>query len=140
MNRLVVFFVVVAAIYFASKFLANKTAGENTGPYITIKKNQEIVLGQPKQYPTGLVTALKKYFKTQPNVEAAYLAQIFVESRKEPPHPIIGIAAQQGFEEIAPNAARIAHELGELTDFVPIQSDEVSTYMLNKTTPFYKKD
>ena len=110
--------------------------------WIERRSEKKTIIGKPAEYPTELITALKKYFETQQNVTAAYLAQIYDGSEKTPPHPIIGIETAGEFPSIQKGAGEIAVEAfedGNIVDILPIGPDAVSEYMKTQTQPFYKK-
>ena len=71
----------------------------------TIKAETTINIGMPANYPTELVTTLKKYFASRQEVEEVYLALMHDLKSKESPHLIIGIKAAKNlnpiFEEMA---------------------------------------
>lgn len=107
---------------------------------ISFKGGEEVLLGQPAQYPVKLVESLKKYFATHMSVKKAYLAQIHIPSFDQPPHPVIGIEVDGDFNEIVQDLGSIT--IGSLADnqfvdYVPIDSGTISDYLINKTEPFY---
>ena len=98
------------------------------------------MLGQPAQYPKELVEKLKHYFSTQENVKAAYLAQMYVPSSNEPPHPIIGIEVDGDYKQVVQGIGLITQ--GSLSDNnfvdnIQIGSGTISDYLVSETKPFY---
>ncbi len=105
---------------------------------------QKIFLGQPTNYPQALVDGLKDYFSAHREVEAPYLAQVFVPVNGEPPHPVIGIRLRHGFGGSLPPAladlgaiVKRTSGAGTPVDFVEIGPTEVSKYLVEQTKPFY---
>ena len=113
------------------------------GNQITIEKDTEIQIGQPANYPTDLVSSLKKLFANKSNVNAAYLAQIHNPESGDPPHLLIGIDADGELTAVSQDAGMTAQQFlkdGELVDFIKIdKSGGVSDYFLQQTKPFYEK-
>jgi len=115
------------------------------GVFLTLverKSSKKVFLGQPSEYPTELINALKEYFRTEDNVLSAYLAQILDGSKGELPRPIIGIAASGDYDGIQEECGKIVKRIlsdYECVDFIPLGDDEVSIYMKEQTEPFYTK-
>lgn len=110
--------------------------------WIERRSEKKIIVGQPAQYPTQLITALKTYFENCPEVEAAYLAQISGGAETTPPHPVIGVEVSGEFTNIQKEMGEIVFEAcedGEIVDVMPLGADAVSEYMKRQTQPFYKK-
>ncbi len=110
--------------------------------WIERKSSKKIFLGQPSKYPSELANALREYFKTQQEVQSAYLSQIFSGLKNEHPHPIIAIEASAGFDKIQKECGNIVSKIlnyNEVVDFIPLGEDEVSSYMKTQTEPFYRK-
>jgi hypothetical protein len=72
--------------------LIDGTIWQPTETYFAQKETQ-VMLGQPANYPSHLVDALSRYFKTQSGVKRAYLAHFFNPERDEKPHTLIGVEA-----------------------------------------------
>ena len=112
----------------------------------TSSSNSEIIMGQPKEYPTALVEALKELFQDFDAVDAAYLAHVFVPESGEPPHTCIGLQvsnpeALQVVLQFAITAQKQV-EPNKIVDFVHVtedrkEEDELVQYLL-KTEPFYR--
>ena len=111
-----------------------------TGKTVDVSAGAEIMLGQPAQYSKELVEKLKHYFSTQENVKAAYLAQMYVPSSNEPPHPIIGIEVDGDYKQVVQGIGLITQ--GSLSDnnfvdYIQIGSGTISDYLVSETKPFY---
>jgi hypothetical protein len=72
----------------------------------TVKAPTTAMIGQPKDYPTEFVSALKRYFATEPLVEKAFLAQHFIPGVHDEPTLVVSILAPE--QELA----RIAGAVG----------------------------
>lgn len=113
---------------------------------IEIKAGEAAYLGHPAKYPTALVDALRGLFQASGVVERAYLAQVYLPARKEPPHVVIGITrvqdAAKTFAEFLPEMGHVAQQMlgpGELVDFFEVRRDTISDFVLKQTKPFYAK-
>ncbi len=105
-----------------------------------VEQEQQVMLGQPSVYPQKLVDALKSLFAQHKTVESAHLAHIFNATSGEPPHTIIGIKAAGDISGITADAGMVAGEVlarHEIVDFIQMGTDNVSSYMLKSTEPFY---
>jgi len=115
----------------------------------TIEKDTNILLGQPKHYPSKLVESLTTLFAADPAIKKAYLAQMYNPSEPDvKPHLVIGLQVEPptGFEaslkKIGPVANASLPE-GDVVDFILIGPDAksgsgVAGYLLNETKPFYE--
>ena len=109
-----------------------------------------ILLGQPEDYPENMVEHLKKYFSSNDSVEAAYLAQTYVETDQFPAL-VVGVQTNIKLSE------DIEQELNKHLSMIirdtlqPIRTinlmifhdntstDTIAGYLLNETEPFYIK-
>nr|WP_319272487.1 enhanced serine sensitivity protein SseB C-terminal domain-containing protein [uncultured Draconibacterium sp.] len=111
---------------------------------ITIEKETQIQIGQPKIYPDRLIKSLSDLFKTKPKTKAAYIAVIRINENETEPHYLIGIEYEGQFNEITKVAGPLVEKHltnNEVVDFVQIDyKSGVSKYLLNETKPFYKKN
>lgn len=101
----------------------------------------DIMMGQPSKYPTELVTALKEVFSEADGVEAAYLAHTFAPGVDSEPHSVIGIQSsdEAAFHAVLGRAAAGKERVtSDEVYFVSMSAQDVlTTYMRDKTTPFY---
>ncbi len=59
---------------------------------IVAEQEEQVLMGQPADYPDKLVAGLKPLFAQHPNVESAYRAQIYNPAfPDQPAHPSIGL-------------------------------------------------
>ncbi|HXB58038.1 MAG TPA: enhanced serine sensitivity protein SseB C-terminal domain-containing protein [Candidatus Acidoferrales bacterium] len=108
-----------------------------------IQKERKVLLGQPSEYPQALVDALKRHLGTQPQVEAAYLAQIADSASGATPHLMFAISLQGEIDPVMQPLLMIAREIlgpKKTADFVVLgRGGSLDDYFLTKTQPFYKK-
>lgn len=60
---------------------SDKTKKAVVEPYV-LEKDTRIMLGDPQEYPTELVTAMKQYMRTQKGIKKAYLRLMVKEEEK----------------------------------------------------------
>ncbi|MBD3243774.1 MAG: enhanced serine sensitivity protein SseB, partial [Chitinivibrionales bacterium] len=119
-------------------------SGTRPGPRV-VRKDTQVMLGQPAQYPRGLVDALTELFRDSGSVNRAFLAHMHDPSSGDPPHNVIGIELVDGADmaDIAEAAGLVAQEAlprSEFVDFMQVgDDDEVSGYMTRETSPFFVK-
>jgi hypothetical protein len=109
---------------------------------IKTEKPEQVLLGQPKNYPHKLVDALKSEFLKNAHVERAFLAHGFIPSQGAEPHTIIGIEADDYRTVVNSLEPLLKSVIGkhEIVDFVSIQAgNTIAEYMLKETQPFYVK-
>jgi len=112
------------------------------GELITIDKHSSVLLGQPAEYPTELVDALRALFAKHRAVEAAFLAQIHDPKSDLPPHPIIGVVGP-GCDDAVQEAGMLASAIVQgPVDFAEMTADDqhdLATYFRAEATPFYER-
>ncbi len=101
-----------------------------------------VLISKPVVFPLGLAEALANLFATRPGVEAAYLAQMTIAGKNEPPHPIVGVKYEGEWEPLAKEIERVVAPLPHGTRLAAIQigADEVRKAlgdMLMRYEPFY---
>ncbi len=77
------------------------------------QKASSILLGQPKNYPDALVASLTKLFSEHSNVNVAYLAQMYDRSVDSKPHLLVGIEADDDFEDVIRESAAVAGDMSD---------------------------
>ena len=109
-----------------------------------VQKERKVLLGQPSEYPQALVDALKRHLDTQPQVDAAYLAQIHDPASGAAPHLLCGISLQGEIDPVMKPLLMLARETlspNKIADFVVLgRGGSLDDYFLTKTQPFYKKN
>lgn len=110
---------------------------------IEIKKDTQVMIGQPAVYPTEMVTVIKTIFARDVNVEAAFLGWIINPSSGEPPHYIFGVKGQGDLQNIITEAGNTAQQFlkpTEIVDFIKVDKNNgVSDYFIKNCEPFYKR-
>ena len=120
--------------------LLDGTIGQPVQTYVS-DKPQQVLLGQPKNYPHALADALSRLFKGLKTVDSAYLVHFHNPSRNVPPHTLIGIAATGDWEDILRQVEIVAQNVeipDPPVDVIRVDAGNLSTYF-EKTKPFYKR-
>ncbi len=123
--------------------LLNGTILTDNHRKITVKKDTEVQIGQPADYPTDIVNSLKALFAKKTSVQAAYLGWIYNPSEAEPPHLIFALDIEGETQSITDEAGYTAYQLSPPNTLIDIiQIDDkggLSDYFLKQTTPFYTR-
>jgi len=109
-----------------------------------VEQDTQVLLGQPKDYPTKMVASLSTLLAKHSNVKAAYLALMLDKSANEKPHLIVGIEADGDYENVLREAGTVAADLvadGETVDFLRVTRGDkgVGEYLIEEVTPFYER-
>jgi len=104
----------------------------------------QVLLGQPKDYPTDLVASLSTLLAKHSNVKAAYLALMLDKTENEKPHLIVGIEADGDYENVLREAGTVAADMapeGEPIDFLRVTRGDIGVgqYMIEEVKPFYER-
>lgn len=109
----------------------------------TVKKQVEVMLGQPKNFPTELVDALGRFFKKKKQVKRAWIAHIFNPDDGQKPHTLIAIEASENFDEVSAEAGIVISSVripDPPVDVMPIAGKGgLEDYFLKQTKPFYER-
>jgi hypothetical protein len=107
----------------------------------TVKEPTKAMIGQPKDYPTEFVAALKRYFATEPLVEKAFLAQhLIVGVHNEPALLVSILAPEEEFSRIAGAVGVIAQSTKKAQKAVDIvQFDDRTTSYFANQEPIYSR-
>ena len=108
-----------------------------------VEKQRKILLGQPAEYPHQLVEILTRCLSSQPQVEAAYLAQIADPAAGVPPHLIFSIKIQGDIDPVMHQLVMITRESvgpNKIVDFTVFgRGGGLDDYFLKQTRPFYQR-
>jgi hypothetical protein len=109
-----------------------------------IEKPTQVLLGQPKNYPSAMVTSLVTLFSKQKDVKAAYLALMHDASIDKDPHLVVGIEAENNYKKIVLDAGVVASaslSKTEYVDFIRVVPGNVGVggYMIKNIKPFYER-
>jgi len=109
---------------------------------IHIKENQQIIIGQPKEYPQELIDKLISLFGNRSNVERAYLAW-YAMSQAEEPHYLIAI-------DLIGNVKPLFEEIGKIIldtlgpskyiDIIPLRGGSSLENYFKSQKPFFQKE
>ena len=108
----------------------------------TVEKETRVRVRQPPNYPHELANALAGFFKTKAEVNAAYLAQIHIPDRDDPPHTLVGVLASDNWEEIVTGAGVIVESMtipDPPVDFMKLDPQSPNMKIFGSMKPFYKK-
>lgn len=107
------------------------------------KKDEQVMIGEPANYPTELAAALSRYFKSQKAVKRAFLAHFFHPKRDEKPHTLIAIEFQGDWDPIMAGAGMVARDVqipDPPVDFIPMTGGGgVEEYFRKDCKPFYER-
>lgn len=103
------------------------------------KKQSEIRIGEPKEYPVKMVKAMSDYFSENPEISSAYLKLMF---RDEKASYLVAVdyTGSKNPAEIYDKIAECAvpHAEGVPIDFIPVTND-FAQKVFKDSEPFYKR-
>ncbi len=103
----------------------------------------DVTIGQPENYPTGMVDALITFFAKRAQVKAAFLAQLkHHPSTGEKSRLIVGIHAEGDFDHLATEVAAVIADTGprdELINLYRVAPGEegIAAALFEHFEPFY---
>lgn len=106
-------------------------------------QDEQVLCGQPSQYPQQLVNHLNEIFVQNPSIHSAYLAEVY-PTQNSVPILSIGLIVSEDLtiEQIVSELdQKILQHVG-LVDFFIINDEKLTTvgeYMREETQPFYQK-
>ena len=107
------------------------------------KKDEQVRIGQPANYPTELASALARYFKTQKGVKRAFLAHFFNPQQDEKPHTLIAIEFSGDWNPIMAGAGMVAQGVkvpDPPVDFLAMTGNGgIEDYFRKDCKPFYER-
>ena len=131
--------------FFPNEIQALLETGMNNAPQTrVVQKETKVLLGQPANYPTEMVSALSALLAKRPAVKAAYLCIMHDPSSAEKPSLVVGFEGETGLAEAMKEAGTVAADTapkGEFVDFTVLKRGEqgISNYMFNSVIPFYER-
>jgi hypothetical protein len=114
------------------------------GP-VEVPAGTRVFLGEPAEEPEALLDRLRSHLSGEPDVEAAWRAQVMVDQPGETPHLAIGLMLTPGADAQTVIRRTMAVALPAVTgpiDLVLVEqdsSDAVAGYML-ENEPFYRRE
>jgi len=131
--------------FFPNEVQALLETGMNHAPKArVVEKETKILLGQPANYPSAMVSALAVLLAKHSSVKAAYLCLMHDPSSSEKPSLVVGFEGDSDLTEAMKEAGSVAADTapkGELVDFAVLKKGEpgLSDYMFSSVTPFYER-
>ena len=131
--------------FFPNEIEALLNTGMNHIPQTrVVQKETKVLLGQPANYPSEMISALTELLAKHSTVKAAYLCLMHDPSSSEKPALVVGFEGDQDLSEAMKQAGSVAADTapkGELVDFVVIKRGEqgIGNYMFNSVKPFYER-
>lgn len=111
-------------------------AAPGTDP-VTLRRETQLHLGQPAEYPHDLVRALSRRFATLPQVRAAYLGEYRYADAPGDPHLMVGIDAGDAFRAVIDRLD--PHAAGPVITYLAMNDADPVTGYLARTKPFYAR-
>ena len=109
---------------------------------IEIKKETQIIIGQPSRYPREAVNSLSAFFSGKPDVISAYVGWMHDPASDDPPHYIFAFDISKNYDDLSKEAGFIVNEIlgGEIFDVIRISGrGGIEDYFVNSSKPFYIK-
>ena len=102
-----------------------------------IKEGEEVYFGEPLNYPTEMVEAVKKYLSKQSNVQSAYL-QLMCQGSEESYLIVLEFVGERQalFDGVAEAAKPYLNNM--CLDILSVEN-ELGRKIYNRTKPFYEK-
>jgi hypothetical protein len=118
--------------------------GMNHAPQTrVVRKETKVLLGQPANYPSEMVSALTILLAKHSAVKAAYLC-LMHDPSSEKPTLVVGFEGDRELTEAMREAGSVAADTapkGELVDFTVLKRGEsgIGEYMFQSVKPFYER-
>lgn len=131
--------------FFPNEVQALLETGMNHAPGTRIVQEEtKVLLGQPANYPSAMVSALTALLEKHSAVKAAYLCLMYDASSSEKPSLVVGFEGDKDLSEAMKEAGSVAADTapnGELVDFAILKRGEpgLSDYMFSSVKPFYER-
>lgn len=135
---------------YGKEFLPNEVkalldTGMNHAPQTrVVQKETKVLLGQPANYPSEMVSALTTLLAKHSAVNAAYLCLMHDASTSEKPTLVVGFEGEGDLSKAMQAAGSVAADTvpkGEPVDFTVLKKGEagLSDYMFKSVKPFYER-
>ena len=131
--------------FFPNEIQALLDTGMNHVPQTRVfQKETKVLLGQPANYPSEMVSALSSLLAKHSAVKAAYLCLMHDSSTSEKPTLVVGFEGEGDISKAMQAAGSVAVDTapkGELVDFTLLRRGEagLSDYMFKSVKPFYER-
>lgn len=131
--------------FFPNEVKALLDTGMNHAPQTrVVQKETKVLLGQPTNYPSEMVSALTTLLAKYSAVKAAYLCLMHDASASEKPTLVVGFEGEGDLSKAMQAAGSVAADTapkGEPVDFTVLKNGEagLSDYMFKSVKPFYER-
>lgn len=131
--------------FFPDEVKALLETGMNHEPITrVVKKETEVLLGQPANYPVEMVSSLTRLLTKHSAVKAAYLCQMYNPEMGDKPVLVIGLEGEGNLIDAIKEAGSVATETaphGQPVDFAVLRrgGNGISEYMFESVKPFYER-
>ena len=131
--------------FFPNEVQALLETGMNHVPQSrVVQKETKMLLGQPANYPSEMVSALTALLAKHSAVKAAYLCLMHDSSVGEKPTLVVGFEGEDDLSKAMQAAGSVAADTapkGEVVDFTVLKRGEsgLSDYMFKSVKPFYER-
>jgi hypothetical protein len=131
--------------FFPNEIQALLETGVNHAPQSrVVRKETKVLLGQPANYPSEMVSALTALLAKHSAVKAAYLCLMHDPSTSDKPSLVVGLDGDRDLTEATREAGSVAADTvpkGDSVDFVVLKRGEsgISDYMFKSVKPFYER-
>jgi hypothetical protein len=131
--------------FFPNEIQALLTTGMNQIPQTrVVEKATKVLLGQPADYPSEMVSSLTMLLAKHPSVKAAYLCLMHDPSTQDKPGLVVGFEGEAGLDTAMQEAGSVASDTapkGVTVDFVKVLPGDngVSAYLKTSVKPFYER-
>jgi hypothetical protein len=101
----------------------------------------QVLLGQPKTYPSELVEALARLFATKKAVKSAWLAHIVMPDDTGTGHTLITLDVDGDLDDVTADAGVVVKNLqvpDPPVDFMRLDTHAIDSYF-TRTKPFYRR-
>lgn len=109
-----------------------------------VEKATKVLLGQPADYPTEMVAALRALFAKHPAVKSAYLCLMSEPSAESKPSLVVGVQGDAEIERAIREAGSVVAGLvskDRPVDFIRIVpgEDSLGAHFIESVRPFYRR-
>lgn len=131
--------------FFPNEIHALLESGMNNVPQTrVVQKETQVLLGQPANYPSDMVSALTALLAKHSVVKAAYLCLMLDLSVSDKPSLVVGFEGDGDLTQAMKEAGSVAADTapkGEAVDFSILKRGErgLSAYMFKSVMPFYER-
>lgn len=131
--------------FFPNEIKALLDTGMNHVPQSrVVQRETNVLLGQPANYPSEMVSSLTALLAKHSVVKAAYLCLMHDSSASEKPTLVVGFEGEGDLSKAMQAAGSVAADTapkGEAVDFTVLKRGEagLSDYMFKSVKPFYER-